>query len=204
MPTTYHRRHWSEGIQCKGNDDASKCVRWTIENTTSYRGQFQHIDHHRLLRRKSRVKTVRGGEAGLRKHWNKELTTTRVQIDRTHLPKTHKLGIDIRSPKTVNSLRIPPSYLWTSTKSNKMSKDHFRSTFAHGFSSHTTLSTAGRASHLSYSTNTRPVANTSPTDVHNQRKIIQSMVLTIEKESRIHHPQAKWILQTSEEQMLVC
>ena len=50
-------------------------------------GKSPGIEHVRQLRRKLREMTVRGGEAGLRKERNKELTSQRASIDLTPLPK---------------------------------------------------------------------------------------------------------------------
>jgi hypothetical protein len=50
-------------------------------------GKSPGIEHDRRLGRKLREMTMRGGEAGLRKERNKELTSKRVSIDLTPLPK---------------------------------------------------------------------------------------------------------------------
>ena len=75
-------------------------MRCSTENTASRVGKSQGIEHDRQLGRKRREKTVRGGEAGLRKERNKELTSKRAPMVLTPLPKSHKLAIDLRSPIT--------------------------------------------------------------------------------------------------------
>jgi hypothetical protein len=50
-------------------------------------GKSPGIEHSRRLGRKLREMTVRGGEAGLRKERNKDLTSKRVSIDLTPLLK---------------------------------------------------------------------------------------------------------------------
>jgi hypothetical protein len=50
-------------------------------------GKSQGIEHDRRLGRKLREMTVGGGEARIRKEQNKELTSKRVSIDPTPLPK---------------------------------------------------------------------------------------------------------------------
>jgi len=107
-------------------------------------------------------KSVGGGKAGPRKERNKELTSKRVPIDITPLPKTHKLAIDLGSPITANSPPDPPSDLQTTTNSTKMSLQHSQSSSAAGSSVRTGSSGAGP------SASTLPPANARPNNVYEQ------------------------------------
>jgi hypothetical protein len=145
-------------------------------------GKSPGIEHDRQLGRKLGEMTVRGGEAGLRKERNKELTSKRVSIDLTPLSKTHKLAIDLRSPITANSPPDPPFHLQTAT--HKMSTEHSRSTSAAGPSGRTTSSSAGPSSQAGSSTSAGPAANASPNHAHNQRQFIGSLALAIAMEKK--------------------
>jgi hypothetical protein len=58
-------------------NDACKIVWSTNHDTTGLGGNSQGIDFDRKLRRKLRVRTVGGGDAGLREERNTELTTNK-------------------------------------------------------------------------------------------------------------------------------
>jgi len=168
----------------KGLKDSNKVVWSANEHTTSRRGKLQGITSDRRLGRKLREKTVRCCEDGLRKERNKELTSTRVPIDLTPLPKTHKLAIDLRSPINANSPPNRPSHLQTATHSTKMSTEHSWSTSAASSTGRTGTSSAEPSSHAGTSTSAGPSANAMPNHVHHQRLLITFLALTIVKEKK--------------------
>jgi hypothetical protein len=132
---------------------------------------------------------MRGGEANLRKERNKDLTSKRAPIDLNHPSKTHKLGIDHRSPIAAYSPPNPPAHLQTAT--HKISTEPSRSTSAAGPSSRTTSSSAASQNQAGYSTSTGLCTNTPPNHEHNQSQILEPMAVGITKEKKqMPHPGA--------------
>ena len=126
--------------------------------------------------------TMRGGEAGIKKEWNNELTSKRAPIDLNPPSKTHKLAIDLRSPITANSPPNPPYHLQTAT--HKMSTENSRFTYAVGPSGCTPSSSAGPSSQAGSSTSAGCSANALPNDAHDQRQFINSLALAFVKEKK--------------------
>jgi len=147
-------------------------------------GHCRGIEYDRRLGRKLREKTMRDGEAGLRKERNKELTSIRAPIDRTPVPKTHKQVIYLKSPITANSSPNPPFHLQTSTNSTKMSTEHTWYTSGASSSSHIAFSSTWAASPAGWSTSTGPSNHTLPDHVQNQKHFIKSFALAIAKEQK--------------------
>jgi len=141
-------------------------------DTTGHKGKSQGIAHDEWLGRKLRGKTARGGDAGISKEQNKDLTSKRVPINLTALPTTHKLAIDLRLPITANSPPNPPSQVQTVTNSTKMSPAHSRSTSAASSTGNTSSSSAG------------PYAKTLCNHVHHQVSLIESFTLAIANEMK--------------------
>jgi len=152
------------------------------QDPTSGRRKLQRAKHDTQLGRKLREKTVRSGEAWLRKEQNKELTSKRVLIDQNHLPKTHPLAIDLGTPITSNSPPIPAYHLQYCFKQNRDVNWIFKSTSATDSSGHTAASSTGSFSHARSSTSGRPSGNASCEHVHNQMQLTESLVLAIPKE----------------------
>jgi len=183
----YSERCWSEEILRWWHNNTGKNGRSADEDTNSHGGKSQGIEQDRRLGRKLRENTVRGGEAWPREEWNNsspQKNNKRAPIDPTPLPKTHKLGIDLRSPIAVYSSPNPPSHLHTASNITQLSTEHSRSTSAAGCIGSTAASRTGRSSHAGSSSIAGPWANCSPNHVHNLRQFIKSLALAITKEKK--------------------